>query len=420
MGAVTELVMPKLGLTMTEGLLAEWRVGPGVPFAAGVVVAIVETDKIAHEVEATEAGEIETILVAEGSAAPVGAPIARLKGTNDRSSPPTVPVHLQAEEIKRPDSVLVATPAVDGARIVATPLARRLAVQNNVDLTVLTGSGPRGRIKAADVLANVAAPAPASVPTPIPADVTVPLSSSPPDTPRPSPLVPDTRGGQRRPAGRFELALARRLTRAKQEVPHFYLATEVDATPLRDWKARLSAIPEAPRITVTHLILAAMARYLRANPQDNRIWDDGEIVTFDRVDVGLAVDAPGGLMVPVLRDLGMMSIGAIADAAAVVVTRARGGTLAADDVGGGAVSLSNAGMHDVTYMLPIITPGHSAILGVGSVRQCFLPDAAGQPVLAARMGLGMSFDHRVFDGVGGLRMLNGIRALMEQPERLLI
>jgi pyruvate dehydrogenase E2 component (dihydrolipoamide acetyltransferase) len=209
------------------------------------------------------------------------------------------------------------------------------------------------------------------------------------------------------------------LTEGKQQTPHFYLALEAQVGRLMSLRAELKEAGAGPRLTVTHFILAAVARALRDMPQANRVWTDEGIVEYAAADVGVAVNTPRGLVAPLLRDVAGLRITELADRSDALVERARAGDLSGDDFGGGSMTVSNAGMHNVTYMTSIINPGQSMILGVGSIRDVFRPDVAGQPTAMRELGLVLSVDHRVTDGVGALRFLNLIVDLLQHPERLL-
>jgi pyruvate dehydrogenase E2 component (dihydrolipoamide acetyltransferase) len=412
-----DLLMPKLGLTMTEGVLLEWKVAPGDRFAKGDILFVVETDKAATDIEAEADGRLAERLVEEGATVPVGQSVGRLSG--EAGPAVTAAVGGRADAVPRAAGQetravaalpspppIAAPPAVSPvpavpARIVATPLARRMARAGGVDLAAIAGSGPRGRIKAIDVeraAASRAAKA-ASVPP-----VAAATPGAQPLRSRPTPT---------------QAAMARRLSAVKQGVPHFYLSTEVEVSALLELRAGLNADASWPKLTLTHFILAAVGRALGAHPGINRVWDEGEIVAYAATDVSLAVETDGGLYVPVVRNCGGDSLDRIAAAARAAVDRARIGRLSAADMEGAAIAVSNAGMHDVTWLTPIINPGQSAILGVGSVRELFRPDAAGSPALRREMGLVFSGDHRVHTGVEGLAFLNSLKALLETPVRLL-
>jgi pyruvate dehydrogenase E2 component (dihydrolipoamide acetyltransferase) len=388
---VRDLVMPKLGLTMTEGLVSEWRVKPGDRFKAGDVLLVVETEKLANEVEAEADGALVEVTAQAGETIACGETIARWAPEGAAEAPaaatprPVAPVPPPSP----PPPAEVRPPAANG-RVIATPLARRRARDLAVDLAGLTGSGPGGRIKAADVegAASARSPAPASPPA-----------------------------GARRPASAFQRTVARRLTETKMQTPHFYLAAEAEVSALLALRARLKG--EGLRLSLTPFILAAVGRCLVDLPAMDAVWEEGEIVTLGCADVGLAIDSPRGLVVPVLRGVGHKALSELGaeTTALIAAVRAKGVTM--EQLQGGAVTVSNAGMHNVTYMTSIINPGQSMILGVGSVREVFRPDADGAPALRRELGLVLSADHRLFDGVAALRFLNAIIGYIERPERLL-
>lgn len=363
---MADLVMPKLGLTMTEGLLAEWKVAPGQAYAAGDVLYVVETEKIANEIEASEAGRIEAILVPEGETVPVGTPVAR---TRDGAAAEAAPVQ-------------------PPQRIIATPLARRIAAERGVDLASVAGSGPHGRIKAGDV-ERCAVPVPAVAPA-APA-----------------------------PAGGARAATARRVAASKRDVPHFYVQTEAEVTALSALREQLNADTRYPRVTVSHLLLKAIGNALAAMPEINRIWLDDRELALESVDVGLVAETPDGLRIPVIRDVAARPLDAVAAEARDRVGRARAGRLGPADVGGGAISLSNVGMHDVTALVPIISPPQSMILGVGAERGVFRPDADGNPALRREITLSLACDHRVIDGALAARFLASLAAAIQAPLGLL-
>jgi pyruvate dehydrogenase E2 component (dihydrolipoamide acetyltransferase) len=319
MGAPRRLVMPKLGLTMTEGTVVEWPLAEGARFAKDEVYVVVENDKVANEIAAPEDGRLLKILVPKGETVPVGTALAEWE----------------------PDA-----------------------------------EGP-----------EEAAPAPESRPN-------------------------------WRAASALELAAARKLAKAQQEVPHFYLAAEIDVGRLQALRERRNAGAPRARITLTHLIVAAVARALARHPAANRVWQDDGFLDMEGADVGVAVHTDQGLMVPVLRAADRKALDQLAAETTALVEKARTRTLAADEVGGGAITVSNAGMHDVTYMASIINPGQAAILGVGSERRLFRPDAQGAPRLAREIGVVLSCDHRVLDGVRAAAFLNAVRAALEAPEPL--
>ncbi len=390
MGGSAEIVMPKLGLTMTEGLIASWCVAPGDEVKPGDILFVVETEKVANDIAAEAAGRIGKILVAEGETAPVGMAVATWSsgaGPATESTP---------------------KPTQEPARIVATPLARKQARAHDVDLSVVAGSGPNGRIKAADVAAAIA-----STPR---SDVAAPAARA---VARPEPSTPARAGERRRPATAIEKVAARRLAESKRDTPHFYVLAEADVSGLLEFRDKMNREAKGARLSLTHFVLAVVARALDEAPECNSAWRDGDIALFDRIDIGLAVDTPRGLLAPVMRGVDRLGLDALATTAMRLVQAAREGRVGLDDMEGGAITVSNVGMFGVSRLVPIINPGQSAILGVGAVRPAFRPDETGAPKLCQELALVLSADHRVWDGVRAARFLDSIVRLLENPLRLL-
>lgn len=380
MSGADVIQMPKLGLTMTEGLLASWSVAPGDEVKLGDVLFVVETEKVANEIVAEQAGRIGALLVAEGETAPVGAPVAIWDGA---AAPEAA-----AAAARVPTSKTEAPSRREGDRIIATPLARRLAKEQAIDLTRVSGTGPNGRIKAADIAAS-----------------TKPIETPP--------------SRRLREATSIEKITARRLTESKRDIPHFYVLAEADVSSLLQFRDRMNRDKSALKLTLTHFILAAVARALEETPENNAVWRDGEIELLDEIAVGLAVDTPRGLVAPVLRLTERLGVDALASAAHALVARAREGRLAPSDFEGGSLSVSNVGMFGASRLVPIINPGQSAILGVGAVKPVFRPDADGAPKLAQELALVLSADHRLWDGVRAARFLDAIVRRLQDPLLLL-
>lgn len=447
-----ELLMPKLGLTMTEGTLVEWVARPGTAFEAGSTLFIVESDKVATEIEAEGPGTLLEAVLPEGETVECGAvigywePAAKPEAAKPEaattaaataaaqaqagaepatSAGPVAPGASAASVTSAaPQPTAAAQPSIaataapptatgtaphasstpQAGRTIATPYARRLARERGLNLAAIAGTGPRGRIQARDLPAQApGAPAPARP------DVAK-LAAASPAAARPGPQP-------RRPSA-TQQTMARRLVAAKQQVPHFYLALEAQASALLALRAEVNAGASGPKVTLNHLLLAAVGRALRELPQANRVWTDEGIVEYDATDVGIAVDTGRGLLVPVLRDAGTLTVAQIAHAATDLVERTRAGTIAAEEMTGGAITVSNAGMMNVTYMTPIINPGQAMVLGVGSVRELFRPDAEGRPTLRREIGLVLAADHRILSGAPALHFLNAVVRHIEQPRTL--
>jgi len=412
---MAEIVMPKFGLTMTEGLIAAWHRKPGEPFRQGDVLFEVETEKVTNEVEATNDGVLAEILFAEGSVVPIGEVIARLSdstsapATVESASAPIERIPTAIGPVRGADAPsarkLMAEHGIDREtvsgsgrdgrimkedvlRVIATPLARRIARQEGVALHSISGSGPRGRIKAADVKSVKATPAPP-----------------------PTALVfPD-------PA---RAATARRVQAAKRDIPHFYLTRHVDTRALGALRMQLNAEAEGrAKLSVTHMLVKAMGLALAAHPSLNRVWLPDGILTLETIGVGIVAETPQGLRIPVLDRADALPLDNLAFAMNALLERARNATLTSADVSGGVISISNVGMFGVDTLTPIISPPQAMILGVGAEQQLFRPDAAGQPELCRELILTLAADHRLIDGADAARFLATLAGLLETPIGLL-
>lgn len=407
------LLMPKLGLTMTEAAMIEWMVAPGETFQKGQPLFVIESEKAAVEVPADNDGILVEACAKPGETVPVGTVIAWWQdGASEQmaSAPAPPAAGLAATPVvaaipavapvqpgaSAPPAYCAAT-STTGARLIATPLAHRLAQQRNIDLSTVRGSGPRGRIRAADVPPTAAAPQ--SV-----ASVTAMAVGA---------------GELHKPSG-IETTIAQRLVTAKQTIPHFYLSAEAEVSALMRLRIELNAAQAEVRFSLNDFLLAAVGRALAEMPHLNRVWTDDGILTMSTTDVGMAVNTDRGLMAPVLRNVGSQSLTNVSRAARSAIERGKSGRLSAADMAGGAITVSNAGMHEVTAMTSIINPGQSLILGVGSVRELFRPDAQGQPELRREITLVLSADHRVLDGVAASKLFKCIRQYLEQPLKLLV
>lgn len=272
-----------------------------------------------------------------------------------------------------------------------------------MDLAQIRGSGPGGRIKAVDVRQAAGQQAPVA-------------ASAPAAAMQPAPQTPA--GTTQVPPSALVQSMARRMTQAKQ-VPHFYLSAEAEISELLSLRRRLNAMEGLNKLTLNHFVIAAVARALEMVPEQNRIWQDDHILHFDGIDVGMAVSTERGLLAPVLHGLRGASLDDIALQSRDLIARVKEGRASRDDMAGGSITVSNGGMFNVTYMTPIINPPQSAILGVGSIRDVFRPDAQGAPALRREMGLVLAADHRLHDGASALKFLNQVIDLLQDPYRLM-
>jgi pyruvate dehydrogenase E2 component (dihydrolipoamide acetyltransferase) len=407
--------MPKLGFDMAEGTLVRWVIAEGEAVEKGQVLAEIETDKATVEVEALRGGVVHKHLVQEGTPIPVGDPIAviadpgedvDLKALLSASesadrSPATEPSAPPA-----PASV-VATPAAspapdreDGqfpAGIKASPVARRLAHETGLDLTVLSGTGPGGRV--------------------VKRDVERALSS----VPRPAPgaqIEPGTT--ERVPLSKLRAAIGRRMLAAKQQLPHFYVTTDIAAGPLMEMRGEMNAIlPDEEKITVNDFIVKAAARAMRAYPNLNASLEGDHIVRHGDIHIGIAVAVEDGLLTVVVKNADQKSLRQISRETREMASRARAGQVKADDVEGSTFTVSNLGMFDVDHFIAIINPPEAAILAVGSVQEVALVQD-GQIKAGLRLKCTLSADHRVTDGAEAARWLQVFREHLEHPLRLVV
>ena len=433
----TNILMPALSPTMTEGTLSKWLKKEGESVHAGDVIAEIETDKATMEVEAVDEGVLGKILVADGTqGVKVNEPIAILVNEGEAvpsaaptpkpaAAPAPKPEPARAEaptqtEAPKPIPAQVAASGnghdTSDERIFVSPLARRMAKQSGLDLVAMKGSGPNGRIVKADIEAalqkgGVAAPAPTTAPTPTAARAPTP----PPVITAPHKLVPHSS---------IRKVIARRLTEAKSTIPHFYVSMDVEIDALIRLMNELNAKapkegPGAYLITINDLVIKASAATLRRVPTVNAAWTDDAMVLFDDVDISVAVAIPDGLITPIVRKADQKGLATISREMKDLAGRARVGKLKPEEFQGGGFSISNMGMFGVTEFAAIINPPQSAILAV----------AAGQkrPVvknnslaIATVMTCTLSVDHRVVDGALGANWLREFKRIVEDPLSLLL
>lgn len=391
MSAERAIRLPKLGLTMTEGTVVEWLVQPGQAVQAGDLLYICETEKIANEIAADEAGTIGELIVQAGETVEVGSVLATWAGSPPAAAP--TPAARSAPAASAAPPAREAGTVRDG-RLLATPHARKLARAHGIDLARIAGSGPKGRIKACDVLRAQQAPAPSQVAAPAAAQP-VTLTAA-------------------------QRTVANRMAQSKREIPHFYLDAAADIGRLLALHREAKARPGCALLTLTHWIVQAVGLALEGDALFRRVWVDDGVVELPASDVALAAATERGLYVGVARAVGRHSLLHNASALADLTQRARSGRLNPQDSGGGAICVSNLGGSRVRHVFPIILPGQSSILGVGRTEPVFRPDEAGQPVLRQELGLVLACDHRVLNGMDGARLLDAIVTRLQDPLSLLL
>jgi pyruvate dehydrogenase E2 component (dihydrolipoamide acetyltransferase) len=438
----TNILMPALSPTMTEGTLSRWLKKEGEAVRAGDVIAEIETDKATMEVEAVDEGVLGKILVAdgtqgvkvnepiailvnEGEAVPTAAPAAKpVAAPAPAPTPKAEPAKAEParQETKQPETPRptpqATAPAGNGHdtgddRIFVSPLARRMAKQSGVDLATLKGSGPNGRIVKADIESVLqkgpAAPVATATPAPTAARAPTPAITAP------HKLVPHSS---------IRKVIARRLTEAKSTIPHFYVSMDVEIDAMIKLLNELNA--KSPKegdnaylITINDLVIKASAATLRRVPTVNAAWTDDAMVLFEDVDISVAVAIPDGLITPIVRRADQKGLSTISREMKDLAGRARTGKLKPEEFQGGGFSISNMGMFGVTEFSAIINPPQAAILAVaaGQKRPVVKQDSL---AIATVMTCTLSVDHRVVDGALGATWLREFKRIVEDPLSLLL
>ena len=430
-----EILMPALSPTMEEGTLAKWLVKEGDVVSSGDIVAEIETDKATMEFEAVDDGVIGKLLVAEGTeGVKVNTPIAMLledgESADDLGTPSAPKEAPASSNIAPAEASEATTPAegygrgeapqtkpASGDRIFASPLARRIAADKGLDLSQITGSGPRGRIVKADV--ESASPQITTAPT---------KDEVPASTPAPKPVdasavarMYEGRAYTEVPLDGMRKTIAARLTEAKQTIPHFYLRRSVTLDPLMAFRAQLNAQLEkrGVKLSVNDFIIKACALALQQVPAANAVWAGDRILQLEPSDVAVAVAIEGGLFTPVLKDAHQKSLSALSAQMKDLATRARDRKLAPHEYQGGSFAISNLGMFGIENFDAVINPPHGAILAVGAGMKKPVVGGDGTVTVATMMSMTLSVDHRVIDGALGAELLQAIVDNLENPMAML-
>ncbi len=434
----TEILMPALSPTMEEGTLAKWLVNEGDEVASGDLLAEIETDKATMEFEAVDEGVIGKILVAEGTeGVKVNTPIAVLLEEGDSAddiptaAAPTTATPGNADVAPAP--VVAPTPApaapvsASGTRVFASPLARRIAAQKGVDLALVKGTGPHGRIVKSDVEATQPGTQPVAAAAPPATPATT--ATSPAAAKAQTGLSSDTVVAMYQDRDYEEVMLdgmrktiAARLTEAKQTIPHFYLRRDIKLDALLKFRSQLNKQLEARsvKLSVNDFIIKACAQALQAVPDCNAVWAGDKVLKLKPSDVAVAVAIEGGLFTPVLKDAEMKSISALSAEMKDLATRARDRKLAPHEYQGGTFAISNLGMFGIDNFDAVINPPHGAILAVGAGVKKPVVGEDGELSIATVMSVTLSVDHRVIDGALGAELLKHITENLENPMTMLV
>jgi pyruvate dehydrogenase E2 component (dihydrolipoamide acetyltransferase) len=446
----TIIGLPKLSPTMEEGVLAKWHKKEGDKISPGDVIAEVETDKANMDFPLEDEGTLLKLLVKEGDTVKLGAPVAILgeagedtadlekqaasggngqpggaaslpeAGPGPETSKEAPAQAAAAAETSEPRDKAPPTPSAAGGgsaaasagTLLASPIAKTLAAEHGIDLRKIRGSGPGGRIVERDVRAVLETPAPAPTPSP--------------PTPAPAPRPPTVDTGDEftdRSLSMMRKTIARRLTEAKQTIPHFYLTTDCDAGPLVAFRASMNkVVAEGEKVSVNDLVVKAAALALRKVPEANAAFLGDRIRYHGRVHVGVAVSVEDGLITPVVRDADEKGVRRIGAEVRDLAARARAKKLGPDEYTGATFTVSNLGMYGLDHFQAIINPPEGAVLAVGAVRKQPVvvtgEDGEDRLAIGQRMGLTLSCDHRVIDGALGARYLQALVQILENPAAL--
>ncbi|MBT4243637.1 MAG: pyruvate dehydrogenase complex dihydrolipoamide acetyltransferase [Planktomarina temperata] len=424
-----EILMPALSPTMEEGTLAKWLVAEGDRVQSGDLLAEIETDKATMEFEAVDEGVIGKLLVAEGTAnVKVNSAIAILLEEGDAADATVSPAQSAAAPSLTHEASAVDAPATtaapaaavsnDGTRIFASPLARRIAADQGLDLAKITGSGPKGRIVKADVSG---APATASVSAPPPM-AAAPAAGLPSSTSAASvEALYQGRSYKAVPLDGMRRVIADRLTEAKQTIPHFYLRRDIQLDTLLKLRSEVNAGLEARgvKLSVNDFIIKACAMALQSVPAANAVWAGDRVLQMEASDISVAVAIEGGLFTPVLQDADSKSLSKLAVEMKDLAARARSRKLAPHEYQGGSFSISNLGMMGIDNFDAVINPPQGAILAVGAGKKRPVVSEDGTLSVATVMSVTMSVDHRVIDGALGAELLDAIVNNLEHPLSML-
>ncbi len=410
--------MPKLGFDMAEGLLVRWVKQVGETINKGDVLAEIETDKATVEVESSASGVVLELIVDQGTMVPVNAPIAVVGAAGEVISNQS-PVISEKKVDEKPaaqsspivDSIPQVVASADGAPVKASPLAKKIARDQKVDLSNIKGTGPGGRIVRKDIEAALAGSltvdrGPQTV---VPSTVHRPLSVE-------DKVVPTTKLRQ---------AIGRRLVESKTTIPHFYVTHEFKMDALMDMRKQVNAyLPDNEKVSVNDFVLKGVALSLRQFPNLNATLKGTEIVQFGHVNVGVAVTVPGGLMTVVVKDTDQKTLRQISGEVKAMAARAREGKVKPEDVDGSTFSTSNLGMYDVEDFIAIINPPEAGILAISSAREMpVVVRADGRPPqleIGWRMKATISVDHRISDGAEAAQFMQALAGFLENPVRMLV
>ncbi|GBR63726.1 pyruvate dehydrogenase complex dihydrolipoamide acetyltransferase [Acetobacter syzygii] len=417
----TEILMPALSPTMTEGKIARWLKKEGDTVSSGDVLAEIETDKATMEVEAIEEGVFGRILVPEGTeGVAVNTPIAIVVEEGESvpdavapnsSTPPVIAATAPAAATSAPASAPAGTPSPVSAarpinRVVASPLAKRIAATKGIDLASIKGTGPNGRIVKRDVEAASSKQAHSG------------------SNKAEAPAIPATGGSRSVPHTTMRKVIARRLSESKATIPHFYVSMDVELDALMALRTQLNALSEdegagAFKLSVNDMLIKAAALALKQVPEVNASFTEDAMILHDDADISVAVSLDDGLITPIVRAADRKSLKQISQEAKSLISRARAGKLKPEEFQGGTFSISNMGMFGVKEFSAIVNPPQAAILAIAAGKR--QPVVSGDEIrIATVMTVTLSVDHRVVDGATAAKWLSAFRSIVQAPLALVL
>ncbi len=430
---MSEIVMPRLSDSMEEGVILSWLKSVGDEIAIGDEIVEIETDKANMAYEADVAGTLTSILAEEGATLPIGSPIAVIgdpsEAPSDRpagpvgAGDPPAPVAKASSPAASPapppaggavesseGSGAGDTAPAEGERVKASPLARRLAKDQGIDLSSIAGSGPGGRVVKADVETAAAS-------TPTQQEGVEAAAAGAPATA--SSEAPETAKGTvtYEELSKLQQVVARRMSESKATAPHFYLETEIDMTAAVAGRKRLKELAGEGEVvpTFNDMVVKACALALKEFPRANGSYKDGKFELYSRVNVGVAVAAQDALVVPTVFDADKKGLREISTDTKHLAARVRDGAITPPELSGGTFTVSNLGMFGVTNFSPVVNLPQAGILAVGALGPKPAVDSSGEVVVRQLMGVTLACDHRILYGADGAQFLARIRALLEEP-----
>lgn len=396
----TEIRMPQLGLTMTEGLIGQWLKEEGDAVKKGDALVQITTDKLSSEIESEVDGVLRVVCVKEGEEVPVQGLIAIIGDANEEISITSASAKAEVKPETIVQKTIVAIEKAKGGRIIASPLAKKVAAKMGVDLSAITGSGFNGRIVEKDVLEqeqNVVA---------VLQEVSEVKASE------------AVQGDIIKPLTSMRKVIGKRMTASKHTAPHVTLTTEANVDKTIALRSKLNAKNSDIRFSYTDILVKMAATALRNIPMLNSSIDGDNIILHDRINVGVAVALEDGLLVPVVKDADRKGLKAICNDTKDLIGKVRGNKLTGDELVGGTFTISNLGGYDIDGFTPIINLPECAILGVGRIVRKPIVNENGEIVPASMMTLSLSFDHRIADGALGAQLLKMIKDYLEDPDQM--